>query len=151
MKQKNIVVCFVLLGLFLSVMIGCGGGGGGEGVSAYTSSPSQSATSSPTTSSPTNLPTTQSPRTGDDPNVCGMCGYTVMIDAGNVTEYNINDLSAGTYYFSLTTYDVNGIESIFSGEFSGTVSAVTGDVTIRWSANTETGVAGYKIYYGKSN
>lgn len=144
MKQKNRVVCFVLIGLFLSVIIGCGGGGG-EGVSGYIPSSSPSPTSSPTTP-----PTTQTPRTGDDPNVCGMCGYTVMIDAENVTEYTINNLPAGTYYFSLTTYDVNGIESIFSAEITGTVSAATGDVTIRWSANTEPDVAGYKIYYGKS-
>ena len=149
MKQKNGVTYFVLLGFFLSVIIGCGGGGGGEGVSGYTASPSPSPSSSPTTS-PTSSPTTQSCRTGDDPNACGMCGYTVMIDAGNVTEYTINNLPAGAYYFSLTTYDVNGIESIFSEELTGTVSAVTGDVTIRWSANTELDVAGYKIYYGKS-
>jgi hypothetical protein len=142
MKQKNIIICFVLLGLFLSVIIGCGGGG--EGAGGYIAMPAP-------TSSPTTSPTTLSLRTGDDPNVCGMCGYTMMIDVGNVTEYTINNLPAGTYYFSLTTYDVNGIESVFSTELTGTVSAVTGDVTIRWSANTETDVAGYKIYYGKSN
>ncbi|OQB54974.1 MAG: hypothetical protein BWX99_01682 [Deltaproteobacteria bacterium ADurb.Bin151] len=149
MKQNNKAVCFVLLGLFLFVIIGCGGGGG-EGVSGYIPASSPSPTSFSTTP-PTTSQTTQSPRTGDDPNVCGLCGYTVMIDAGNVTEYTINDLPTGTYYYSLTTYDVNGIESIFSAELTGTVTAVTGDVTIRWSANTEPDVAGYKIYYGKSN
>ncbi|NLD51178.1 MAG: hypothetical protein GX660_28925 [Clostridiaceae bacterium] len=142
MKQKNIVVCFVLLGLFLSVIIGCGGGGG-ESAGGYIAPLAAS--------SPVSASTTIIFRTGDDPNICGMCGYTAMIVAGNVTEYTINNLPAGTYYFSLTTYDVNGIESIFSGELTGTVSAVTGNVTIRWSANTETDVAGYKIYYGKSN
>lgn len=140
MKQKNRVVCFILLGLFLSVIIGCGGGGG-EGAGGFIASPA---------AAPTTSPTTQSCRTGDDPNACGMCGYTVVIVAGNVTEYTINNLPAGTYYFSLTTYDVNGIESIFSGELTATVSAVTGNVTIHWSANTEPEVAGYKIYYGKS-
>ncbi|PKL15714.1 MAG: hypothetical protein CVV49_20000 [Spirochaetae bacterium HGW-Spirochaetae-5] len=143
MKQKNRIICFVLIGLFLSVIIGCGGGGG-EGASGYVPSPAPAA--SPASSSATKIF-----RTGDDPNVCGLCGYGVVIDAGNVTEYTIYDLPAGTYYYSLTTYDVNGIESIFSGELAGTVSAATGDVTIRWSANTEPDVAGYKIYYGKSN
>ena len=143
MKQKKRVICFVLIGLFLSVIIGCGGGGG-EGASGYVALPAPA-------SSPASSSAPQLFRTGDDPNVCGLCGYTVMIDVGNVTEYTINDLPAGTYYYSLTTYDVNGIESIFSGELAGTVSAATGDVTIRWSANTEPDVAGYKIYYGKSN
>jgi len=146
MKQKNRVVCFVLIGLFLSVIIGCGGGGG-EGVSGSVASPAP--VSSPIANQITS-PTAQSPRTGVDPNACGLCGYTVMIDAGNVTEYTINDVPAGTYYYSLTTYDVNGIESIFSEELTGTVSATTGNVTIRWSANAEPDVAGYKIYYGKS-
>lgn len=148
MKQKNNVMCFVLIGLFLSVIIGCGGGGG-EGAGGYIAPPASSPASSPTPS-PTSSPTTQLFRTGDDPNACGMCGYTVMIDAGNVTEYTIDNLSGGTYYFSLTTYDETGIEGIFSNEMVRTVSAATGDVTIRWSANAEPDVAGYKIYYGKS-
>ncbi|PKN87213.1 MAG: hypothetical protein CVU51_05985 [Deltaproteobacteria bacterium HGW-Deltaproteobacteria-1] len=147
MKQKNRIVCFVLIGLFLSVIVGCGGGGG-EGAGVYMASPAPA-------SSPAALPVSSSAtqlfRTGDDPNVCGLCGYAVVIDAGNVTEYTINDLPTGTYYYSLTTYDINGIESIFSEELAGAVSAATGNVTVRWSANTEPDVAGYKIYYGKSN
>jgi len=141
MKQENGVVYFILIGLFLSVIIGCGGGGGesaGGYIAAYPAS------------SPASPSTTLLFRTGDDPNACGMCGYSAMIVAGNVTEYTINNLPAGTYYFSLTTYNDNGIEGIFSGELTGTVAAATGNVTIRWSANTEPEVAGYKIYYGKS-
>ncbi|MHB8139330.1 MAG: hypothetical protein ACYDGO_13230 [Smithellaceae bacterium] len=148
MKQKNNVMCFVLICMFLSVIIGCGGGGG-EGAGGYIAPPASSPASSPTPS-PTS-PATQLFRTGDDPNACGMCGYTVMIDAGNETTYTIDNLSVGTYYFSLTTYDEKGIEGIFSNEIVRTVSSANGSATISWNANTDSEVAGYKIYYGKSN
>jgi hypothetical protein len=43
--------------------------------------------------------------------------YDVTIDVGNVSEYNVQDLSSEkTYYFSLTAYDTWGNESGYSPE-----------------------------------
>ena len=43
--------------------------------------------------------------------------YDVTIDVGNVTEYNVQNLSSDkTYYFSLTAYDTWGNESSYSPE-----------------------------------
>ena len=56
-----------------------------------------------------------STRTGDDPKICGMCGYKAKLDVGNVNTYRIN-LPEDTYYFSITAYDPNGNESAFADE-----------------------------------
>lgn len=42
--------------------------------------------------------------------------YTVDIQDGSATTYSVSDLPLGTYYFVLTTLDVNGRESGFSAE-----------------------------------
>jgi hypothetical protein len=90
-------------------------------------------------------------RTGDDPKICGMCGYTTKIDAITGTTYTISNLPSGTYYFSLTAYDGNGVEGTFSTEMSQTILSETGNATLSWSASIDgSNVAGYKIYYGKS-
>jgi hypothetical protein len=53
--------------------------------------------------------------------------YTNVIDIGNVTTTTIYNLAAGaTYYFSVTAYDTNGLESAFSGEVSYTVPGAPG-------------------------
>jgi hypothetical protein len=44
--------------------------------------------------------------------------YTSVIDAGNATTYTITNLSPGAYYFAVTSYDISGIESAYSGEGS---------------------------------
>jgi hypothetical protein len=128
------VTCFLL-----SVIICCNGEEE-EGV----------AVSSPETSVDAVAHVTASPRTGDDPTICGMCGYTGKIDVITGTTYTINNLPKGIYYFSLTTYDENGIEGTFSSEMVRTISSTTGSAIISWSASSEPEVAGYKIYYGKS-
>jgi hypothetical protein len=46
--------------------------------------------------------------------------YTRIIDVGNVTTYTINNLSSGTYYFAVTAYDIQQIESSYSSEVSKT-------------------------------
>jgi hypothetical protein len=61
-----------------------------------------------------------SPRTGGDPNVCGLCGYSTMVDVRNVTVFSLADLNPGqTYYISATAYDTSNNESVFSGQVSG--------------------------------
>jgi hypothetical protein len=45
--------------------------------------------------------------------------YTVAVDVGNVTEYNLDDLDLqedGFYYIAITAYDTSGNESDFSTE-----------------------------------
>lgn len=138
MMQKNYVVFCMFVILLLSIIICCSSSGGGGEVS-------ETATIVPQTTN------TSSPRTGDDPNVCGLCGYTDKIDSITGTTYTINNLSQGTYYFSITAYDENGIEGNFSAEISKTISSETGNATLTWSASSDgSNVAGYKIYYGKS-
>lgn len=44
--------------------------------------------------------------------------YTESIDVMNVSEYTINNLSSGTWYFALTSYNILGNESEFSNELS---------------------------------
>ena len=42
--------------------------------------------------------------------------YSVVIDAGNVSSYDISNLPAGTYYFAITAYDTSYNESTYSNE-----------------------------------
>jgi chitinase len=50
--------------------------------------------------------------------------YTQSVDAGNVTQHAINNLSAGqTYYFAATAYNTAGNESGYSAEVSHTLPA----------------------------
>ncbi|RJQ18918.1 MAG: PKD domain-containing protein [Nitrospiraceae bacterium] len=48
--------------------------------------------------------------------------YSYNIDIGNVTSYEVTDLTDGTiYYFAVTAYDTSGNESGYSGEVSKTL------------------------------
>ncbi len=56
--------------------------------------------------------------------------YDGVIDVGNVTEYTVSDLKAGTvYFFAAKTYDIAGNESAFSEDVSVEIqnSSVPGD------------------------
>ncbi|MFV1983692.1 MAG: hypothetical protein ACC657_09160 [Thiohalomonadales bacterium] len=46
---------------------------------------------------------------------------TVIITDGSVTSHNITNLTPGTYYIYVTTYDVNGDESPYSDPISKTI------------------------------
>lgn len=64
-----------------------------------------------------------SARTGTDPKVCALCGYSTKIDVGKVTTYAINNLTNGqTYYFSISAYDTSNNESAFSSQVSKLIS-----------------------------
>jgi hypothetical protein len=63
----------------------------------------------------------RSQRTGEDPKICGMCGYEVSEDLDNVTTATISNLDSGTYYFAITSYDVFFNESHFTPERSKTI------------------------------
>lgn len=47
--------------------------------------------------------------------------YSHSIDVGDVITYSVNNLSSGTYYFSVTAYDLYGNESDYSAEASKTI------------------------------
>jgi hypothetical protein len=50
--------------------------------------------------------------------------YTTTLDVGNVTTYQVSNLSdAATYYFIVTAYDTSGNESSYSNEISKTTSS----------------------------
>jgi hypothetical protein len=52
--------------------------------------------------------------------------YTNIIDAGNVTTQAVSGLTAGvTYFFAVTAYDTNGLQSDYSSELSYTVPLPT--------------------------
>ncbi len=42
--------------------------------------------------------------------------YTQSVNAGNVTQFTVTDLSTGTWYFAVTVYDTSGYQSDFSEE-----------------------------------
>ncbi len=57
--------------------------------------------------------------------------YTNVIDLGNTTMATVSNLTAGvTYFFAVTAYDTNGLESDYSGEVSYTVPLPTNDTPI---------------------
>ncbi len=47
--------------------------------------------------------------------------YSPAIDVGNTTSHTFSSMPAGTYYFAISTYDTNGLESAKTAEFSATV------------------------------
>ncbi len=47
--------------------------------------------------------------------------YTTQVDVGKATSHDVDQLTAGTYYFSVTAYDASSNESDFSNEVSKTV------------------------------
>ena len=70
-----------------------------------------------------------SPREGDDPGICGLCGYEQMVDVGSETERNFNSLKGGeTYYFSVSAYDSNGNESPFLEEVTKETPVMAADL-----------------------
>ena len=86
-----------------------------------------------------------SPRTGTDPKICGMCGYTTKIDVGNVTTYRVPGLIQGkTYYISVTAYDTSDNESAFSDQVSGPAK----ELYINFDGDGKTDIAIYRSSNG---
>lgn len=80
----------------------------------------------------------QSVRTGTDPKSCGNCGYTTVVNVGNVITYAFNNLTDGIrYYFSVSAYDAAGNESSFSGEVFKDIPAVSSVTNITFSTQIE--------------
>lgn len=56
--------------------------------------------------------------------------YSMAIDVGNVTSYTVSNLIEGeTYYFSVTAYNSEGVESVYANEVSKVVTAAVTSAT----------------------
>ncbi|MDZ4733692.1 MAG: fibronectin type III domain-containing protein [Nitrospirota bacterium] len=89
-------------------------------------------TSSPTTPTVTGTSTTAT-LSWNPVTSTNMAGYKVYMgtasgvygtstDVGNATSYTLNNLTLGTtYYFSLTSYNTSGSESLYSNEVSKSI------------------------------
>ena len=86
-----------------------------------------------------------SPRTGTDPKVCGMCGYSKVIDVRNSTTGIAGGLIHNkNYYMSVTAYDYSYNESAFSTEVSGKAK----EVYINFDGDGKTDIAIYRSSNG---
>ncbi|MFZ5573116.1 MAG: Ig-like domain-containing protein [Thermodesulfobacteriota bacterium] len=91
--------------------------------------------------------------------------YASNREVGNVTQYALSNLSlteGSTYYFVVRAYNAagegpNSNEVIYTVADStaplppGGVSCQAGTATLQWSANTESDLREYRVYYGTSS
>ena len=49
--------------------------------------------------------------------------YTQNVNVGNVTNYTVSNLAAGTYYFAATAYDTSGNQSAYSNVVSASIAS----------------------------
>ncbi len=47
--------------------------------------------------------------------------YAATLDVGNVTDFSMDNLVPGTYYFAVTAYNTSGMESSYSNEGTKTI------------------------------
>jgi len=146
-SRRGIYFCAAVLGLALS---GCGGGGGAPAGSAAVAAVSQnnssgSSSSGSSSSSSTSLPAASSaaitlnwtPPTEntDGTALTNLSGYDIHYGtaSGNYTQsisvsnagiatYVVDNLTPGTYYFSVAAVNTSGTESPMSSEVSATVN-----------------------------
>jgi hypothetical protein len=143
MMRKNVAGRWLAIVVVTGALAGCGGGGASS--STTVPSPVSSSASNPPVNSP---PPTPTPTVGEatvswaapDQNTDGsaltnLAGYRIyygtsadaldqVIDIPGVglTAYVVDNLSAGTYYFSIRAYNSAGAESSLSNVVSDTIS-----------------------------
>ncbi|MHB8815196.1 MAG: fibronectin type III domain-containing protein [Steroidobacteraceae bacterium] len=130
-SRRGFYLCAVAtLGFALS---GCGGGGSGPASTAATSQASSS--DPPTTSSAVTINWLPPTENTDGTPLTDLAGYdlhygtssgnytqTVSITNGGIATYVVDNLTPGTYYFSVAAVNSAGTESPLSSEVSATVN-----------------------------
>ncbi len=123
MKKKTLFA-FILLFLAITMVTGCGVSGG----SNQTTTGGGQTIGTGQVSLAWDAPTTYV----DGTPISGPIGfkvyygtasgaYTQIVDVHTATNWSINTLTQGTWYFQVTCYDSNGSESDFSNEISTTI------------------------------
>ena len=120
---KSAFTAFALFLLFTTVITACGGGGGDNGGGSSSAGAVLNTTSSVTLA--WDAPQTRANGTPLTPG--GIAGYRIYygtkegdypyhidLNDGTATQVTITDLSPETYYFVITTYDTNELESTYS-------------------------------------
>jgi hypothetical protein len=135
-SRRGISLCAVAaLGLALSACGGGGGGGAGSPSSAATS-PQPSAGNLPSASSgAVTLNWTPPTENVDGTPITNLSGYdirygtasgdytqTVAVASPGIATYVVDNLTPGTYYFSVSAMESDGSVSPFSSEVSATVN-----------------------------
>ena len=133
-SRRGVYFCAVAaLGFALS---GCGGGGSGATGGATTSQATSSGSSLPTaSSSAVTLNWTPPTENTDGTPLTNLSGYDIHYgtSSGNYTQsisvsnagiatYVVDNLTPGTYYFSVAAVNAAGTESPMSGEVSASVN-----------------------------
>jgi len=133
-KSLNVSLLFFLVIIF---MAGCGGGGSSSSATDPATSGNESATtvnntevggtSGGTISTGVAKLAWDAPVNADGTTFTAFAGYKIyygtspktynsVINVGMTTNYSVNGLAPGTYYFAVTIYDTSGNESGYSNE-----------------------------------
>lgn len=116
----------LIAALLVSALTACGGSGTTTGTTAATSTGSEAQTQTQTATDSVNL-SWRAPASRSDGTylpISELAGYRVymgttsndlspLVDLNDeaITSYTIRNLSAGSYYFAISAYDIDGLES----------------------------------------
>jgi hypothetical protein len=139
--QSGIILNAVIAVLLVFQLVGCGGGAasGGEAGSTQTSSGGSAASGGGASAQAGSVVLSWvAPSARSDGTALSMgeiAGYRlyygtsagdypnrIEIADGAATSVDVNEIPVGTYYFVMTTYDMDGRESSYSDEISKTVN-----------------------------
>ena len=133
-SRRGIYFCAAVLGLALS---GCGGGGGAPASSAAATQNSSSSASSLPAASSNAVTINWTPPTEnmDGTALTNLSGYdihygtssgsytqSISVANAGIATYVVDNLTPGTYYFSVAAVNASGTESPLSSEVSATVN-----------------------------
>ncbi len=134
-KLENVFKLYAFITLiFLLTLLGCGSGGSGNGGNRSNGNEGNESTAGNSGGAGTatvdsvTLSWDASTTNSDGSPLTDLAGYkihygmssnnyTQVVDIGNFTGAAINNLSPGTWCFSVTAYDASGNESGYSSEF----------------------------------
>ena len=119
----------LLVALLISVLTGCGGGSAGTSTTAAATGSVNTTTQTQSTATSVDL-AWKAPATRTDGSYLSnseLAGYRVymgttsdnmspLVDLNDetITSYSVGTLPAGSYYFAVSAYDIDGLESGFS-------------------------------------